>query len=80
MAGISKRLTMKEAADHLDRSYSWVWSNHISLGLNGYQIGGRWYFDLQDLIAWEAGLKRKQNSINNPGRDSNFRQPAVKFI
>jgi hypothetical protein len=53
----SNRLSMKEAAEYLGRSYSWMWANHRSVGLNGYQIGGRWFFDLRDIQLWEATLK-----------------------
>jgi predicted DNA-binding transcriptional regulator AlpA len=62
------RLTMREAAQFLGRSYSWLYANCRTLGLNPYRIGGRLYFDPRDLEAWEANLKaagssyRKTNS------------------
>ena len=51
------RLTMKEAAEELRHSYSWLHANHRSLGLKGYRIGGRWYFDRSDLQSWAAETK-----------------------
>jgi len=51
------RLTMREAAAYLGHSYSWIHANHRSLGLGGYPIGGRWYFDLVDLDSWIASAK-----------------------
>ncbi len=51
------RLTMKEAAEELRHSYSWMHANHRSLGLKGYRIGGRWYFDRSDLQSWAADSK-----------------------
>jgi excisionase family DNA binding protein len=53
----SKRLTMKQAAQYLGHSYSWLHSGHRSMGLSGYRIGGRWYFDLEDIKEWESNLK-----------------------
>jgi hypothetical protein len=53
------RLTMKEAALYLGHSYSWMFSNHRTLGLNGYRIGGRWYFNLEELKNWENRLRTK---------------------
>lgn len=53
----SKRLTMREAAQYLGHSYSWLFSRHRSLGLCGYRIGGRWFFDLEDIQEWESQLK-----------------------
>jgi hypothetical protein len=32
-------------------------ANHRILGLKGYQIGGRWYFDRSDLDAWIRNAK-----------------------
>ena len=61
------RLSMKEAAQYFGHSYSWIWTNHRSIGLNGYRIGGRWFFDLQDLIEWETNQKtysQKTRSAN----------------
>lgn len=64
------RLTMREAGAYLDHSYSWMVSNHRSMGLNGYRIGGRWYFDIDDLKEWEllqrnqAAQFRKSNNLN----------------
>ena len=51
------RLTMREAAEYLGHSYSWIHANHRVLGLKGYQIGGRWYFDRADLDAWIRNAK-----------------------
>ena len=51
------RLTMREAAAYLGHSYSWIHANHRSLGLGGYPIGGRWYFDRIDLDAWIESVK-----------------------
>lgn len=58
------RLTMKEAAFELRHSYSWMHANHRSLGLKGYRIGGRWYFDRSDLELWENSLKGAQGAIS----------------
>ena len=52
----TNRLTMKEAALYLGRSYSWIFANHRCIGLNGYRIGGRWYFDLEEIKIWESKL------------------------
>jgi excisionase family DNA binding protein len=54
------RLTMREAAEYLGHSYSWIHTNHRVIGLGGYRIGGRWFFDKQDLDAWVN--KAKANS------------------
>ena len=51
------RLTMREAAAYLGHCYSWIHANHRVLGLKGYQIGGRWYFDRTDLDAWIRNAK-----------------------
>mgnify|MGYP003337276848 CR=1 FL=1 len=51
------RLTMSEAAQYLGHSYSWMHTNHRVLGLGGYPIGGRWYFDKEDLDAWLCKVK-----------------------
>ena len=51
------RLTMREAAAYLGHSYSWIHANHRILGLGGYPIGGRWYFDRDDLDAWLRNAK-----------------------
>lgn len=51
------RLTMREAAEYLGHSYSWMHANHRVLGLGGYAIGSRWYFDKEDLDAWLSRAK-----------------------
>ena len=56
-----KRLTMREAAAYLGHCYSWMHANHRVLGLRGYQIGGRWYFDKEDLDAWLQVAKASSN-------------------
>ena len=56
------RLTMREAASYLGHCYSWMQANHRVLGLNGYQIGGRWYFDRPDLEAWIRNAKAGSHS------------------
>ena len=44
-----EKMRMREAAAYLGHSYGWLYLNHRILGLNGYQIGKRWFFDRQDL-------------------------------
>ena len=66
------RLTMREAAAYLGHGYSWIQSNHRTLGLNGYQIGGRWYFDRPDLDAWVGNAKANSRSKGyRPPRNGN---------
>jgi hypothetical protein len=66
---IKSRLTMKEVAIELRHSYSWVHANHRSIGLKGYRIGGRWYFDQSDLDAWGQNLKGHSNpNIGNTNK------------
>jgi hypothetical protein len=65
------RLTMKEAAEELRHSYSWMHANHRSLGLKGYRIGGRWYFDRSDLQSWEAQTKASTPWANHKPTKSN---------
>lgn len=55
------RLTMRQAAKHFGRSYSWMHANHRILGLKGYRIGGRWYFDRDDLDAW-IGIAKESSA------------------
>jgi excisionase family DNA binding protein len=65
------RLTMREAAEYLGHSYTWIHANHRVLGLGGYLIGGRWYFDREDLDSWL--LRAKDGSRTRsylPLRDS----------
>ena len=61
------RLTMREAAAYLGHSYSWIHANHKTLGLGGYPIGGRWYFDRLDLDAWIDSLKSGSRPKAYPG-------------
>jgi len=68
------RLTMREAAQFLGRSYSWLYANCRNLGLNPYRIGGRLYFDPRDLEAWEASLK----TVGSPYRTSNSRKLVLR--
>ena len=68
------RLTMREAAQFLGRSYSWLYANCRSLGLSPYRIGGRLYFDPTDLEAWEANLKAAGSSY----RKTNSRKLVIR--
>lgn len=73
------RLTMKEAAEELRHSYSWMHANHRSLGLKGYRIGGRWYFDRSDLQSYAAEAKASTPWGNrNPSRAGKTRK--VQFV
>jgi excisionase family DNA binding protein len=76
----NNRLTMKQAAQYLGRSYSWLYAGHRSMGLCGYRIGGRWYFDLEDIKDWESNLKLQAaaSGRSNGGQRSNPR--IVNFI
>ena len=74
----SSRLSLKEAADFLQHSPSWMYANHRSIGLNGYRIGGRWYFDPQDLLNWELSLKGGKGHYRP--RNLNSDRGQVKFI
>jgi excisionase family DNA binding protein len=56
---MKERLTLKEAARYLGHSSSWLYANHRVLGLPGYRIGSRWFFDLDDLNDWAQSLKVK---------------------
>lgn len=76
----TRRLSMKEAAQHLGRSYSWLFSNHRVLGLNGYRIGGRWFFDLQELVDWEQNLRDQNRYMGQPNTSSKTRKQSVSFI
>lgn len=81
MIGISSnRLTMKEAAQYLGHSYSWLFTKHRSLGLSGYRIGGRWFFDLEDIQSWEAGLKQKMEISVSLHRVDRSNSKKVQFI
>jgi len=68
------RLTMREAAQFMGRSYSWLYANCRSIGLNPYRIGGRLYFDPRDLEAWEANLKTMASTY----RTSNSRKLVLR--
>lgn len=60
------RLTMREAAAYLGHCYSWIHANHRVLGLGGYTIGGRWYFDQEDLDAWLRRAKENSGTKGYP--------------
>jgi hypothetical protein len=75
----SKRLTMREAAQYLGHSYSWLFSRHRSLGLCGYRIGGRWFFDLEDIQEWESQLK-PQPLPKTSGGPKGSKQRKVQFV
>ncbi len=73
------RLTMKEAAEELRHSYSWMHAKHRSLGLKGYRIGGRWYFDRSDLQSYAAEAKASASLGNRkPSRAGKTRK--VQFV
>ena len=75
----SNRLTMREAAQYLGHSYSWLFSRHRSLGLRGYRIGGRWFFDLEDIQQWESQLKPLA-STNTPAGSKSAKSRNVQFV
>jgi excisionase family DNA binding protein len=75
----NKRLTMREAAQYLGHSYSWITSKHRSIGLRGYRIGGRWYFDLEDIQEWESQLKPQALS-GKAGGSKNSKASSVQFV
>lgn len=80
MIGItSNRLTMKEAAQYLGHSYSWLFTRHRSLGLFGYRIGGRWFFDLEDIQEWETNLKIQPQASGIPGGTKRSKPRSVQF-
>jgi len=54
---VQDRLTMKEAAKYLGHSYSWLYANHRVLGIKGYKLGSRWFFDVPDLDCWIQAMK-----------------------
>lgn len=75
----SNRLSMKEAAQYLGHSYSWLSTKHRSLGLCGYRIGGRWFFDLEDIQEWESQLKPQAPTGSSRGsKRSKLR--SVQFV
>ena len=74
------RLTMKEAAQYLGHSYSWLFTRHRSLGLCGYRIGGRWFFDLEDIQNWEAGLKQETEISNSSHGLVRSKSKRVRFV
>ena len=76
----SNRLTMKEAAQYLGHSYSWLFARHRSLGLCGYRIGGRWFFDLEDIQAWESNLKAHTQTLSIPGGPRKSKARSVQFV
>jgi excisionase family DNA binding protein len=75
----SNRLTMREAAQYLGHSYSWLFAKHRSLGLCGYRIGGRWFFDLEDIQEWESQLK-PQAPTSLPGGSKGSKPRSVQFV
>lgn len=75
----SNRLSMKEAAQYLGHSYSWLFTKHRSLGLCGYRIGGRWFFDLEDIQEWESRLK-PQAPTSSPGGSKRSKLRSVQFV
>ena len=76
----SSRLTMKEAAQYLGHSYSWLFSRHRSLGLNGYRRGGRWFFDLEDIQEWESNLKPQKHLLESQNFQSKSKLRSVQFM
>ena len=76
----SNRLTMKEAALYLGHSYSWLFARHRSLGLNGYRIGGRWFFDLEDIKEWEANLKPQTQALEAKDVPKRTKLRSVQFV
>jgi len=76
---LKNRLTMKEAASYLGHSYSWLFTNHRSLGLKGYQIGSRWYFDPQYLKDWEANLKSDYAASSRAPKSTHLNSDRIKF-
>lgn len=76
----SNRLTMREAAQYLGHSYSWLFSRHRSLGLRGYRIGGRWFFDLEDIQQWESNLKVHTQAVSSPGGPTKSKASSVQFV
>ena len=76
----SNRLTMKEAARYLGHSYSWLFASHRSLGLCGYRIGGRWFFDLEDLKDWESNLKLQTQATGITGGTKRPKPRSVQFV
>ena len=76
----SSRLTMKEAAQYLGHSYSWLFARHRSLGLNGYRIGGRWFFDLNDIREWEDNLKPNKDIVEAHLHSKKSKLRSVQFV
>lgn len=76
----SNRLTMKEAAQYLGHSYSWLFARHRSLGLCGYRMGGRWFFDLEDIQEWELNLRPQTQASHIPGGTKSSKPRSVQFI
>lgn len=77
---MSNRLTMKEAAQYLGHSYSWLFARHRSIGLSGYRIGGRWFFDLQDIQEWESNLKLQVLASDRPYGSQRSNSKIVSFL
>ncbi len=76
----TQRLTMKQAASHLGHSYSWLYQMHRSLGLKAYRIGARWYFDLNELQAWEENLKINGQIVYPTSSNNRVTNKTVQFI
>jgi hypothetical protein len=76
----STRLSMKEAAQYLGHSYSWLFTKHRSLGLNGYRIGGRWFFDLEDIQVWESNLKPLMTGPGATRGSYGAKHKTVQFV
>lgn len=76
----SNRLSMKEAAQYLGHSYSWLFTKHRSLGLCGYRIGGRWFFDLEDIQEWESNLRPEKLTSRIPSGTKKSKPRSVQFI
>lgn len=76
----SNRLTMKEAAQYLGHSYSWLFAKHRSLGLCGYRMGGRWFFDLEYIREWELNLRPHTQASRIPGGTKSSKPSSVQFI
>ena len=75
----SNRLSMKEAAQYLGHSYSWLFTKHRSLGLCGYRIGGRWFVDLEDILEWDSQLK-PQAPTSSLGGSKRAKLRSVQFV
>lgn len=75
---IQDRLTMKEAAQYLGHSHSWIYAKHKALGMPTYRIGGRWFVDFADLQDWKE-LSKGQFSHNRLTKFGPNKKGKVKF-